>query len=283
MTPCEVCYAQTELYVTVNDYRFVRCSSCEHQFVPIAAARSHTDAIYGDEYFSGGGAGYADYIADAELVREHARRYARLIARYSKPSRVLDVGAAAGFTLCAFAEHGWTGEGLEPNAAMAAYGVTQFAVPVSVGTAEDARLADPYGLVTMLQVVAHFYDVRRAFSRLARATNVGGWWLIETWNAQSLTARILGRRWHEYSPPSVLRVFTPRSLRQLCAQFGFQAVAQGHPQKWISGRHARSLLQHKGMGGIARCLPARARLPYPSEDLFWLLLRKHGDATRPLP
>ena len=106
--------------------------------------------------------------------------------------------------------------------------------------------------------------------------------MIETWNARSLTARIFGRRWHEYSPPSVLRIFTRRSLRELCLSVGFEEIATGRPRKWISGRHAASLLAHKGYGKLARLVPTGALLPYPSEDLFWMILRKRGYRL-PLP
>jgi hypothetical protein len=40
-------------------------------------------------------------------------------------------------------------------------------------------------------------------------------WIIETWNRDDWVARLLGRHWHEYSPPSVLHWFNPDGLRRL--------------------------------------------------------------------
>ncbi|MCU0712706.1 MAG: hypothetical protein MUC43_11645, partial [Pirellula sp.] len=101
------------------------------------------------------------------------------------------------------------------------------------------------------------------------------------WNAESLSARLLGRQWHEYSPPSVVRWFSPTNLGRLCESYGFQKIAGGRPSKWISGAHAKSLLSYKltrfplSLGKhLLRMVPDKLRLPYPSEDLFWQLFKK---------
>ncbi len=96
---------------------------------------------------------------------------------------------------------------------MANYACQQLGVQVNVGTLEDARLTDEFDLLTFIQVVGHLYDLHRAFEVAESLTRSGGHWLIETWNHRSLTARMMGRRWHEWSPPSVLQWFSPESLK----------------------------------------------------------------------
>jgi hypothetical protein len=61
-------------------------------------------------------------------------------------------------------------------------------------------------------------------------------------------------------------------------------VRHGRRLKWISRAHATSALAHAfgpragaAVRGLERVLPSR--LPYPSEDLFWVLLRKDRDST----
>ncbi len=60
-------------------------------------------------------------------------------------------------------------------------------------------------------------------------------------------------------------------------------VAQGRPRKRISGLHAKSLLRCKldpsRLGRLTNnildvALPNWICLPYPSEDVFWMLLQK---------
>jgi SAM-dependent methyltransferase len=134
----------------------------------------------------------------------------------------------------------------------------------------------------MVQVVAHFLDPRAALRAAARLLRPGGYCLIETWDRDSWTARLWGRRWHEYSPPSVLHWFSRAGLIQLARECELEQVALGHPRKWLNAAHAASILRAKlgrrSGGGVAvrllERLPARAAIPYPAEDLFWVLFQK---------
>ncbi len=49
---------------------------------------------------------------------------------------VLDIGAAAGFFLSGLLDCGWSGDGLEPNAAMSDYGKNKLGANVVNGTLE---------------------------------------------------------------------------------------------------------------------------------------------------
>ena len=199
---------------------------------------------------------------------------------------MLDVGAAAGFLLREFIDRGWSGMGLEPNASMANYASSRLGVQVEVGTLEDHNFSQTFDLVMMVQVIMHLYDLRRALEAAAQATAPDGYWLVETPNAESLTARLLGRYWQEYSPPSVLRVFTPNNLRRLVSSYGFAQVAVGRPRKVVSGAHLKSFLEYKAqawrgiprrmLSAFARLLPSELSIPHHSEDLFWALYRKQS-------
>jgi SAM-dependent methyltransferase len=195
------------------------------------------------------------------------------------------VGTAAGFTLLGFRERGWRVFGLEPNPRMAALARERFALAVSTDTVESFRADDgPYDLVVMLQVIAHCVDPLAAGRRVAELLRPDGLWLVETWDRESWTARIFGRRWHEYSPPSVLHWFSRRGMRTLAGELGFRPVATGRPRRRIRGRHARSLLRHAFDGsllaplarGPLRLIPENMSIPYPGTDLFWALFRKEA-------
>jgi SAM-dependent methyltransferase len=236
--------------------------------------------VYGDDYFFGGGAGYADYLSEAALLRDRGVSYARLLRRFVSTGAVLDVGAAAGFVLEGFLSEGWAGRGIEPNARMCNAANERLGPLVDVGILESYESPQTYDLVAMIQVVAHFSDPRQALARAAELTRPGGFWLVETWNRESLAARVFGKWWHEYSPPSVLHWFSRSGLQRLAGSLGFSELAWGRPRRWISLGHARSLLEHKLRGRVLRHLlrplrlmPDSLRLPYPGDDLFWALFR----------
>jgi hypothetical protein len=130
--------------------------------------------------------------------------------------------------------------------------------------------------------VAHFIDPNKAFQVASNITKPNGFWLIETWNRQSWTARIFGKSWHEYSPPSVLHWFSRDGLGQLAGKFGFREVAHGRPPKWIHPIHAKTLAQYKyknaALGklfiSMIKIIPDRFPIPYPGDDIFWALFQK---------
>jgi hypothetical protein len=71
-------------------------------------------------------------------------------------------------------------------------------------------------------------------------------------------------------------------LAQFATRYGFQEVDRGRPAKFISGAHAKSLLRYKLQTFPAgqlllktlSLIPDRWLIPYPAEDLFWMLLQK---------
>jgi len=259
--------------------------SCGHRFAQAPQQRDqHVQTVYGDNYFFGGGAGYEDYLSEGHLLRQHGARYGQLLKRFAAPGRLLDVGAAAGFILQGFQDQGWQGRGVEPNPTVAKYARDQLGQDVTASTLENFQSDEPFDLVTVIQVLGHFVDPRAAVQALARLTKPGGLCLIETWNVRSWSARLFGANWHEYSPPSVLQWFSPTTVRRLFENSGFETAGSGTPRKWLNVGHARSLLAHNATESVLsriastalRAVPDRINLPYPSEDLFWMLFRKRA-------
>ena len=287
MTPelkCPICAGTSHLDFVKHDYRIFACDSCKHRFADIPQSPQHTESVYvkDDGYFFEGGAGYLDYTSESDLLIAHGEQYANILKRYTTPGIVFDVGSAAGFILTGFTQKGWNGKGIEPNGSMAAYARRELKMDVETGIFEQYRTEEKFDLVTMIQVIAHVYDVRKTLEITHDLLRKDGLLLVETWDRESLPARLLGTNWHHYSPPSVVNWFSMQGLKMLIEQFGFEQIARGRPSKWITGSHAKSLVGYKlkSMKGgnllyrILNILPDKLKIPYPSFDLFWALFRK---------
>jgi SAM-dependent methyltransferase len=273
---CPLCDSESRFAFEAKGYPLRDCMKCAHRFAAIAAGEAHVAEVYGDDYFSGGGAGYADYLGEAEMLSSRGAMYAKMLEKYSgKKGKMLDVGAAAGFLLKGFIENGWQGVGLEPNAEMARYGRDKLNLDIREGSLESFETGGRFDLVSMIQVAAHFYAPRQAFEKARDLLADDGLLLVETWNRSSLSARIFGRHWHEYSPPSVLQFFSEKGLTEFLRKTGLEKIAGGRPSKKISGAHARSLLRYRiGDRFVLKLIPEKINIPYPSEDLFWALYKK---------
>jgi SAM-dependent methyltransferase len=279
---CPVCTETAVFRFRLEPYSVFDCPVCHHRFSPDALRDNHVQSVYSDDYFFGGGDGYDDYLREAKLLRAQGRRYGDLLSEHVAPGRVLDVGSAAGFLLAGLQDAKWTVTGLEPNAAMATYARDTLGLDTVQGSLEDSPDLPTFDAVCLIQVIGHFYDLGRALSATSRLTRMGGLCLVEYWRRDSLVARLLGRRWHEYSPPSVLHWFTRDSLNTAMRLYGFTPVDQGAPRKYISGGHARSLLAHKlrqaPLGNVLAAptalIPRDVNFRYPALDLEWHLYRR---------
>lgn len=291
-TLCPVCGTEAPRLFEIKGYWLRECKTCVHRFAEYALPDGHVEEVYGVDYFicdAEGSDGYNDYrLESSALIRrgEYYGSLAKKLSGNSPPGRLLDVGAAIGFVLEGYRRQGWVGEGVEPNSTIAELANAQWDLPVKTGTLEEYSSDEKFDLVSMVQVVAHFHDLRAAFERAASVTKDGGYWLIETWDYRSLTARAFGRHWHEYSPPSVLQWFSRESLKSLCRQFGMHPVREGRLAKQIKISRAKSLFNSKSnVSWLNRCaatligvLPQELSVPYPAEDLFWILLQKNGNS-----
>lgn len=280
---CPVCdYSQTARLFFKNNYWINECHRCHHQFAAIAASLDLVEQVYRDSYFQNGGAGYPDYVGEKDILINHGRRYARLLTKYIEPGELLDVGAAAGFILKGFSDSGWSGMGIEPNATMVAYGRNNLGLNLQTAALENFQCDHRFDVISMIQVVAHFFDLHQAIEQARKLTKPNGLILIETWNRDSWLAKLLKSKWHEYNPPSVLHFFSAAGLDQLMIQHGFAKLAAGRPAKRLSGKHAKSILcsnfNKSTIGGLAqrvlRLIPDRLTLPYPAVDLFWAIFKK---------
>lgn len=282
--PCPVCGAVSDIrFIVHSEYPVRSCRQCTHRFVAWCPPPDHVSRTYTDSYFFGSGAGYPDYLRGDSLLRAHGQEYARKLRRFVTPASMLDVGAACGFIGDGFRSEGWDVEALEPNQQMALYGHSMLNLTFHNTDFEHFEPVRQYDLVSMIQVIAHFVSPSSAMSKAAELTRAGGLLLIETWDYRSLTARLFGKRWHEYDPPSVLQFFSRGSLEHLANQYGFQHVAAGRPHKCLRWRHARSLLgrQAPWLDRATQILPDDLVLRYPAGDLFWVVFRKTSSAAPP--
>ena len=278
--PCRICGGPTSHAFVANQISIVDCSVCGHRQADIAVDASHVEATYADDYFTGGGAGYEDYSSEGPMLVARGKRYGQILADKTTPGRVVDIGAAAGFLAEGMQSGGWSAIGIEPNETMAAAARAR-GLDVRTGTAESLLSGFDRGsfdAVTMIQVIAHLGDPLGSIKTASELLRPGGLLLIETWDRSSISARVFGKKWHEYSPPSVVHWFTRRELDDVARRAGFTRVATGRYPKKITAAHGRQLVEHR-MGTnhlvtkAARLIPGRLTVPYPGDDLFWSLYR----------
>lgn len=280
---CVICNGRTEKVFSVEKYEVVQCIDCTHRMLNIDYLELDIENIYSDVYFFGGKGGYPNYFEEEDILTEGGRYYAKKLGKYmERPGSVLDVGAAAGFILKGLTEFGWEGYGVELNDMMARYARDQFGLKVETSSIESFRTDRQFNVICFIQIIAHLSNPNKVIQTSMNMLSEGGFILIETWNYRSLTARLFGKCWHEYSPPSVLHWFSRDSLNRMMGQFAFELIASGHPKKYLSWNHAKTVMSgrldnhalFRALKMLFSLVPDNIRVPYPAEDLLWFLFKR---------
>ncbi len=277
------CGEEKTLLFKKKDFSILECKKCLHRYSRVSDVQRHLSNVYCDDYFfSGKAAGYSNYMDEKDVLYRHGMRYARIVSKYRDPGKILDVGCAAGFILKGFEKYGWASYGIEPNNTVAGYGRSKLNLNITTASLETFDTNEQFDLITMIQVIGHFYDLDKALQSASRLLKPNGLVLVESWNMKSKVARLFGKRWHEYSPPSVVNWFSDKTLAQLFNYYGFKIVTKGRPTKKINIKHAISLIDEKTPNFIFKKklissltrLIGKFNLIYPPLDLKWYIFRK---------
>lgn len=278
----KTCKVPKRLIFVKGEYKILECERCEFRYSKInVPLEKHLEKVYGDDYFLGGKDGYPDYFEEETNIIKQGEYYANIISKYTTPGKMIDIGAAAGFLMQGFSNKKWDVFGIEPNKTMTDYGIRELNLKIINDSFENFDFKGTYDLVTLIQVIGHFYDLNIAMDKLSSLVLPGGYVLVESWDMKSLYARVLGKNWHEYSPPSVLNWFSKSSITNCFEQYGFTNIETGSPQKKISLNHAMTLIEYKYPGlKFATHFIDKIKgekdihIAYPALDIFWCIFKK---------
>ena len=276
------CIEEKKILFKQKEYEILECKKCGHRFTEINDIDGHITKVYGDDYFFEGKAGYPNYLNEKDILYEYGIAYSKIISKYTSPGQLLDTGCAAGFILKGFEDSGWKGFGIEPNETMASYGRNQLNLNIKTGTLETYESSEKFDLINLIQAIGHLYDLDKAFLKIVDLLKDNGLVLVESWNMKSSIARLLGKNWHEYSPPSVVQWFSDRTLEDLFEFYGFKLISKGYPPKKINIEHALSLMDEKlfqfpfkkRLFSFSSKLLGKYNINYPPLDLKWYLFKK---------
>ncbi|MEM7356000.1 MAG: class I SAM-dependent methyltransferase, partial [Acidobacteriota bacterium] len=222
------------------------------------------------------------YARDEALHRRNARdRLGRIAPHRDRPGSLIDVGCAAGFFLDEAHRAGWRVTGIDVSSWARRVAQERFDLPVVTDLASLPVDPTPVDLVTFFQSLEHMADPRAAVEQAAGRLAVDGLVVIETWDRSSWLARRSGRSWQQVTPPSVLYLFSRKSLHRLLTDVGLEPVSMAATSKRVSVGLVAGILEYKRpalFGPLRRLLVKlaadRLSLRYRLGDLVTVVARK---------
>jgi SAM-dependent methyltransferase len=121
---------------------------------------------------------------------------------------------------------GWEVYGIEPNAAAAAKAAEALCVPTNrmfVGSIHEADWpASNFDLITLSHVLEHLPEPRLALTEIHRWLRADGRVRIWVPNVESAESRLFGALWYGLDVPRHLVHYSPRTVKQLLDDTGFE-------------------------------------------------------------
>jgi SAM-dependent methyltransferase len=169
-------------------------------------------------------------------------------AGVTRGERVLDVGCSTGELLGVLAERGADVHGIELQAEAAAIANERLGdgrVVCANVDSTDLELGS-FDAVTMMAVLEHVRDPRSLLERVRAWLLPDGRLSLQTPNASSVLARLLGRAWPALAPVEHLHLFTEDALRRLLEREGFAEIRTSAHVKWLPATYVHAQLASYG-------------------------------------
>lgn len=269
MKLCPVCKSPnyTASYV-IRGYTYNSCCSCGMMYLidsqsvsePVA---EHYDSDYFKDAMKKNLRGYPDYAKQSRPLRINFKALLSRINRhvsFDATKSMLDVGCAYGFLLDEARKLGISVHGVDLSESAIKWMNEELDIKGTVGCSYDAPNG-PYDLITAIEVIEHIHRPYSFLIDMRERMRDDGILVIHTGANDTLTARMLGKRWWYLNPPDHCSIFSRPALRKLISDTGFAVLEHClTPYYWVGMNNlvlklARTF-ESKQLGRLASKLPA---------------------------
>ena len=234
--PCKVCGRTAVRLFDKDSFAVWHCRACGFMSMsPDQGNGKHVDyaSLYGPGYYNlgdslHGGIVRYDLGGLLKTKRPQAQDAIRLIQRYRKTGRLLDVGCSVGVFVKVAQEAGFDAVGLDVSPMAVEFATSQLGVDARVGTLVSADLPhEGFEVITMWDVIEHFEDPWDMMNRIVTLLAPHGVLAVRTPNTQCLRTRLKGfRDWGMITPPEHYHLYARESLSIFLGRFGLRMLAQ---------------------------------------------------------
>jgi 2-polyprenyl-3-methyl-5-hydroxy-6-metoxy-1,4-benzoquinol methylase len=232
---CPLCNVSKTLWLfQKNGYELFCCSLCDIAFVSPIPSQQELLSLYDLDYFKGDVSkfGYVDYANEERFQRKNFQERIQIFQRYFRQGRILDVGCATGSFLTSL-NHEWKKYGVEISKEL----IEQYPVNPDIslwrGDFLDYPEEEIFHVITLWDLLDHVPKPDAVIEKVQRLLVPEGILILNVGDRSSVFARVMGRRWYLYIPPTHLFYFTRDSLVRFLERHGFKVLEEKHEWKWV--------------------------------------------------
>ena len=111
-----------------------------------------------------------------------------------------------------------------------------------------------FDVVTLFDLLEHLQNPRKVLEKINQSLNDNGLLVVQTGNAGSRWAKLMGKNWHFFAPPQHFFFFTEENLKNLLRQTGFEVIKIDRNGKWVSLRYLFHMMRYVNKDGLGDLL-----------------------------
>ncbi len=233
-------------------HQISKCPNCDLYSLNFAGDyQKFITTYYSKGFFTGGKLyrAYADYVGDKKTVLKNMKKYLTVIRKFKKKGKLLDLGCAMGFLIEEANQWNYDAYGVD---------ISEYAVNIakklvgnnriSMGKVEDLDMVlgknNSFDIVTMFDLIEHLENPKEVLKKVAKVMNKDGILVIQTGDAGSTWAKLMGKNWHFFAPPQHFYFYSQKNMRDLLQQAGFKVVKIQKVGKWVSLRYLFHMMRY---------------------------------------
>ena len=230
---CTICQSNETFKKLSNHkgYDILECLSCG--LIRLSPFPADTDSLYNDEYFLT--AGYNNYEKRFNTYRDifeklFAQRL-KMIQKYKKSGKVLDIGCAHGFLLSYLKQAGYDCYGADVSDYAVQYAKNNFSIPIQRASIDSMVYPEEsFDVIIMLDIIEHLKDPLATLKNIKKFLKKDGIIIMQTpfdiyhWEI-AMRSFLAGEKIGSVEPSAIpmhLYFFTPRTSKQLAKDAGYK-------------------------------------------------------------
>lgn len=206
---------------------------------------------YSKGFFTGGKLyrAYADYVGDKKTVLKNMKKYLTVIKKFKKKGKLLDLGCAMGFLIEEANQWNYDAYGVD---------ISEYAVNIAkklvgnnrviIGKVEDLDRVlgknNSFDIITMFDLIEHLENPKEVLKKVAKVMHKDGILVVQTGDAGSTWAKLMGKNWHFFAPPQHFYFYSQKNMKDLLEQAGFKIVKIQKVGKWVSLRYLFHMMRY---------------------------------------
>ncbi len=237
---CPVCQSSklhafltcTDYTVSHQDFHLVRCEQCTFTFTNPRPTEEEIGRYYqSEDYISHSNTSKGFINTAYQLVRKYTlqkkltliRSFLEQSEEKNKHIKLLDIGCGTGRFLKACKDTGWDAYGTEPDEKARQIAVTDTSCMIQADFL-TSYVEEKFDVITLWHVLEHIHQLHLTLEKISATIKDDGHLIVAVPNLLSWDAQKYQQYWAAYDVPRHLYHFSPRSIQELFANFGFKIV-----------------------------------------------------------